>query len=298
MISKADRTGAVSTIAAYQTISSFERLLVQLIAIIYEPVNRITICNCLRRARITGPRGEWLTPATIGPFIRRLQEIEVLDNKCRCADELVELASRDAVAAGTFANMAAAVQAEIPFSQYQSKWPQRCLRTMRQYRIGLYAGDMAQLENMQLLLEKQCEDEVVRFFPAVRFCNNPFDPEWLRRLAPSLQFYILSQLKNFSLHYLALLEMPFSYLKSEEALQSVPEEERLPFHRLLAGFLLWRGKTAEVEELIGVNPQSFVASGMAGCLDFMRGNNEQALVNFEKDLHQLKKIGSRRRVFF
>ncbi|MDX1777180.1 MAG: hypothetical protein R3297_11405, partial [Desulfobulbales bacterium] len=103
---------------------------------------------------------------------------------------------------------------------------------------------------------------------------------------------------NFSLHYLSLLEMPFSYLGSEKALQKVPEEERLPFHRLLAGFLLWRGKTAEVEELIGANPQSFVASGMAGCLDFMRGNNEQALVNFEKDLHQLKKIGSRRRVFF
>ena len=164
----------------------FEKFLLHLASIIYEPVNRITFVNCLRRARITGPRGEWLTLTTISPFIQRLQDVKLLNKDWRCPDSLVELVSRDAVAVGNFREMAEAVQGEIPFSQYQSKWPQRCLRAMREYRIGLYNSDMVHLENLHLILDKQCKDEVVKSFPAVRFCNNPFDPDWLGTLAPEV----------------------------------------------------------------------------------------------------------------
>jgi len=284
--------------SAYQTLSPFEKLLVQLASVIYEPVNRVILANCLRRARITGPKEEWLTAAGLSPYVDKLRALGLLDKDYRCPDELVELASREAVFAGNFGGIAQAVQEEIPFSQYQSKWPQRCWRTMREYRIGLYTNEMVHLENMHLLLEKQCEDEIVRFFPAVRFGNNPFDPVWLNTQAPSLQYYILSQMVNFSLHYLTLLEEPFRYLKSRETLLSIPSEERLPFHRLLAGFLLWQGNLPEMENLIRENPESFIASGIAGCIDFMRGNNEQALKLFEWDLQHLKKIAGRRRIFF
>jgi hypothetical protein len=84
--------------------------------------------------------------------------------------------------------IAEAVQNEIPFSQYQGKWPQRCRRAMREYRIGLYMQDMVHLENVQLLLEKQCADFVDRNFTAVRFIINPFQPEYFSTLPASLQF--------------------------------------------------------------------------------------------------------------
>ena len=283
---------------AYQTLAPFEKSLLQLVSIIYEPVNRITLVNCLRRARITGPQGEWLTSATISPFIQKLQALDLLDKDCRCPDSLVEPVSRSAVEEGNFRKLSEAVQDEIPFSQYQSKWPQRCLRAMREYRIGLYNSDMVHLENMQLILCKQCKDEVLRSFPAVRFCNNPFDPGWLSSLAPSSQFYLLSQMMNYSLHYLSLLDNGFSYLRSGKTLQTIPPEERLPFHRLLGSLLLWRGNLEEVKELVLNNSESFVASGMTGCIEFMLGNNELALQLFEGDLQQLQKIGSRRRMFF
>jgi superfamily II DNA or RNA helicase/predicted RNA-binding protein YlqC (UPF0109 family) len=298
MIRESDKPDQAGLPAAYQTLSSFEKSLVHLASIIYEPVNRITFANCLRRARITSPKGEWLTPGTLSPYILKLQNLELLDKDCRCPDELIELVSREAVSAGHYSGMAGAVQGEISFSQYQSKWPQRCLRAMREYRIGLYTHEMMHLENMHLLLDKQCEDEIVRYFPAVRFCNNPFDADWLKVQAPSLQFYILSQMMNYSLHYLSYLDEPFEYLRSEETLQSIPVEERLPFHRLLASFLLWQGNLQEAANLIRENPESFIASGMAGCIDFMLGNNEQALQLFERDLQQLKKMGGRRRIFF
>jgi len=298
MIIDAKQPSAGNIPAAYQTLSSVERSILHLASIIYEAVNRITFANCLRRARITGPDGEWLTSATLSPYLKKLQDLELLDNDCRCPDELVELVSRDAVATGNYRDMTEAVRGEIPFSQYQAKGHQRCLRAMREYRIGLYSSDMVHMENMHLFLLKHCEDEVVKRFPAVRFCNNPFDDNWLRKLAPSLQFSILGQMMNYSLHYLSLLEKPFSYLRSEETLWAIPAEERLPFHRLLADVLLWRGNLPEVKKLMRENPESFVASGMTGCIDFMLGTNELALKQFSADLQRLKRIGARRRMFF
>ncbi len=162
---------------AFQTLSSFERSLLHLASILYEAVNRATFASCLRRAGITGPRGEWLTPNSLAPFFQKLQDLELLDKNGRCPDDIVELVSRDALAAGSFGKMAEAVEAELPFSQYQPKGPNRCFRAMRQYRLGLYRGDMVQLENMHPMLDKFCPEEDTRLFPVVRFCSNPFDPE-------------------------------------------------------------------------------------------------------------------------
>jgi superfamily II DNA or RNA helicase/predicted RNA-binding protein YlqC (UPF0109 family) len=113
-----------------------------------------------------------------------------------------------------------------------------------------------------------------------------------------MQYYILSQMMNFSLHYFSLLEGPFTYLLNGETLKSIPAEERLPFHRLLASFLLLQGKLQETDDLIQQNPESFTASGMGASIDFMRGNNGQALLQFEEDLKLLKKIAGRKRIYF
>jgi superfamily II DNA or RNA helicase/predicted RNA-binding protein YlqC (UPF0109 family) len=284
--------------AAYQTLSSFEKSLVQLASIIYEPVSRATFTNCLRRADISGPEGELLTATTISPYLKKLKDLKLLDKDNRCSDVIVELASREAVAAGSFKAMAEAVQGEISFSPYQVKWPQKCLRAMREYRIGLYTNELVYMGNIHLLLAKHCRDEIVRNFPAHRFCTNPFESDWLRTLAPSLQFHILSHLLYCSLYYLTSPDKPLTYLRSKEILRAIPPEERLPFHRLLASFLLWQGNLEEAGDLVRENPESFAASGMSGSIDFMLGKNENALLQFERDLQQLRKLGSRRNIFF
>ena len=285
-------------ITAYHALSSFEKNLVQLTSIVYEPVSRITLVNCLRRAGIAGSEGEWFTASSISPVLKKLKDLELLDRDNRCSQEIVELASREAVANDLFRAMADAVQGELPFSQYQVKWPQKCWRAMREFRIGLYSNDIVHMENMHILLAKQCKDEVVRRFPAVQFCNNPFEPGWMRTLAPSLQYYILSQMINSSLYYLTCPDESLNYLKSAETLQTIPPEERLPFHRLLASMLLWQGNLTEAEALTREYPESFIAGGMHGSIEFLLGNNEKALLQFERDLQALRKISAKRSIFF
>ncbi len=284
--------------AAYQTLVPFEQTLVQLASVIYEPVTRMTFANCLRRARITGTRGEWLTSATITPYLQNLQDLGLLNKQLCCPDEFIELASREAVASGSYAVMADAVQNEIPFSQYQGKWPQRCRRAMREYRIGLYLQDIVHLENVQQLLEKQCADFIDRNFPAVRVVINPFQVDFFRSLPPSLQFHALDQVISYSMHYLIHVEEMADYLQYDTAMKKIDPQERLPFQRLLAGYLLLRGELDQVQSLIRENPESFVASGIEGSIDFMLGNNAPALERFESDLKQLKRIVGRRKIYF
>jgi len=169
---------------------------------------------------------------------------------------------------------------------------------MREYRIGLYMQDMVHLENVQQLLTKQCADFVDRNFPAVRFVTNPFQPEYFSRMPASLQFYVLEQVISYSMHYLVDADEVFAYLQSDAAMEAIPSEEKLPFLRLLAGYLLWRGELDQVQTLIRKNQELFVASGMEGCIDFMLGNNEQALERFEVDLKQFKQIAGRRKIYF
>ena len=68
MIIESDKPDQAGLPAAYQTLSSFEKSLVHLASIIYEPVNRITFANCLRRARITGPQGGMADFEYLGPI--------------------------------------------------------------------------------------------------------------------------------------------------------------------------------------------------------------------------------------
>ena len=110
MIIESNKPDEAGLPAAYQALSPFEKSLVQLTSIIYEPVNRIVFANCLRRARITGPKGEWLTSAALSPYILKLQDIELLDKDCRVPEELIELASREAVSAGSYRRLAEDVQ--------------------------------------------------------------------------------------------------------------------------------------------------------------------------------------------
>ena len=284
--------------AAYQTLSPFEQTLVQLASVIYEPLTRMTFANCLRRARISCPKGEWLTSATIRPYLQKLQGLALLDERLRCPDGFIELASREAVATGSYRVMADAVQKEIPFSQYQGKWVQRCRRAMREYRIGLYQQDMVHLENVQLLLEKQCADFSDRNFPAVRVVTNPFQADFLRSLPVSLQFGILDQVICYSMHYLIHVDEVADYLQGDAAIKTIPLEERLPFQRLLGGYLLWRGELDQAQILIRDYPESFVASGMQGSIDFMQGRNGVALERFDSDLKKLKQIAGRRKIYF
>jgi len=132
----------------------------------------------------------------------------------------------------------------------------------------------------------------------VPLSTKPFDADWLRTLPASLQFHILEQLFSYSLQHLKNFAGAVDYLRDIGSGRYISADQRLPFHRLLATYLLWRGEIAEVRQLMRQNPESFNAGGFEGCVCFLLDDNRKAIQHFKIDLRLLVDITGKNDVFF
>ncbi|MCF6291512.1 MAG: DEAD/DEAH box helicase [Desulfobacterales bacterium] len=274
------------------------RAVLDLISIVYEPVNPGVLLNCLQRCGIVGPGGRELTPADLATALAQLRGLGLITDRNQCSTgALAEEITRGVVAAGSFAAMLAAVRAELPLAGFYGKREQKYWRLLREFRVGVYTHDVSLLEGLQPLLVPACVDAGLGA-PAVRVCANPFQAGWFRTLPVSLQFYLLEQLLDHSLATFENVEAVIAYIRDDSARCSIPRAERLPFHRLLAEYLLWQGRPALVRELINRYPDSFVASGFAGCIAFLLDRNQEALALFAAELDQLRELTGDNKLFF
>jgi SNF2 family DNA or RNA helicase len=284
---------------AYGSLSPFEQTILQLLSIIYEPVNRTVILNCLRQAGIKGPKGHWLILPTLTPYLAKLKKIGLLDEHYRCHAALGEILSTEAVVQGTFKVMARAVQAELPLSGYYGNRPQRCRRLLRDLRIAIYSENIRQIENIGPLLSSLCEgrdDDIDSHI--VHICTSPFQAGWFRTLPASFQLYLLDRIVAYAVDHMIALGPPAAYLQTLGDHCLIQEKERLPFHRLLAHYFLWRGELPELRQLIEQFPESFSASGLEACAEFIMGDNDRALQCFADDLDLLQELNGKKTYFY
>jgi len=280
-----------SLLAAFRNLSAFERLLLQLLSVIHEPTNRSTIVKCLLRAGIRGPD----SLPSLAPHLKKFQRAGFLDEQFRCQAGIAEVISRSAVAEGRFESMAAAVREELPLAVHSGIRDRKFWRLFREIRIGIYCSDIQYIDNLLGLLASQDEEAIDQSLLIARICTNPFQPEWFVTLPASLQFYLLDHIISHSLRHLEHFSAVARYLAARAEADSRALEERLPFLRLWAGYLLWRGETAKVDALLSKHGELFAGSGLRGSVDFLLGRNRRAIENFEKDLEHLARISSQER---
>ncbi len=274
------------------------RTVLDLISIVYEPVSPAVLLNCLQRCAVAGPGGCELTPADLATALAQLRGLGLITDRNQCnPGALAEEITRGVVAGGSFAAMVAAVRAELPLAGFYGKREQKCWRLLREFRIGVYTHDVPLLESLQPLLVPACLDAGLEA-PVVRVCAAPFQAAWFRTLPVSLQFHLLEQLLDHSLATFENIDAVIAYLREDSARSSIPRAEQLPFHRLLAEYLLWQGRPAQVRELINRYPDSFAASGFAGCIAFLLDRNQEALALFAAELEQLRELTGQDKLFF
>ncbi|MEO1069104.1 MAG: hypothetical protein AAFW95_08270, partial [Cyanobacteria bacterium J06638_6] len=108
--------------AVYQELSSPERELIQLYAIVYGPIAKVKLLDCFNR--YLESQADPAEPASglelqqLTPLVNHLSEQQLLVAQGgygpRCHPLLVELITRDALNQDTFEPMAAVVQAQFP----------------------------------------------------------------------------------------------------------------------------------------------------------------------------------------
>ncbi|WP_028581123.1 SNF2-related protein [Desulfogranum japonicum] len=268
-------------------LTSHEQLILQLVSIIYEPVSITFLAKCMAAVDLGIPKEQKPVKENISRLVKTLKSAGVLNSKNQLSANTAEYYTRLAMKQGYFAALAAVVEKEAPVSFSYGKWPTRCWRALRQFRLGVYEQDFDKLDEALMFIEDSCAKHLHTEPPAVLVVAHCFDPEWLGQLPSSLQFYLLEQVVRYSLESLNHYPEVLTYLENEVA-NSISKIELVPFHRLLANYYLLQGRFTDLEKLIERYVDSFQGSGYAGCVAFLCRDVEEALTLFEEDLVVLR----------
>jgi SNF2 family DNA or RNA helicase len=282
---------------AVSTLSAVEQILLQLISIIYEPVSASFLTRCLTSLdpSLFGDRRP--TGDEITAMVTRLRRKGFLNSKNQCSSVLAELLTRQAISLDRFDPFASLIEKAAPVDYTHGKWPTRCWRALRQFRIGVYSLDFDKLDEALVFLEGECHRYLDVDPPAVLVAGHAFDPVWFGALPGSFQFFLLDQVVRHSLERLQHFPAILAYLADDQAL-TIPLDERVPFHRLLASCYLLQGRLDDLRLLLERHGDSFLGSGFAGSVAFLGGDTDQALHLFADDLKQLQQYAGTEPCFF
>ncbi|MBE0583046.1 MAG: ATP-dependent helicase, partial [Desulfofustis sp.] len=282
----------------YEKLNPFERTLLQILSIVYEPAHTTLIVSCLRKLDLKGPRGNRPTTASVDNYLAKLETLGFLDSNRQCRLDLVEALSRQALAEGCFHRYAAVIRKEAPLSYYYGKWTTRCWRAIRELRIGIYLQDLGLIDHSLQFLDGQCREMLTPHPPAVQVVTCPFDRSWFRSLAPSLQFFLLNYILRYAQRRLLNFPEVLAYLEDDTEFSHLDDDERVPFHRLLLTQYLLQGRLEEAGLLLEQQSDAFQATGFAGSIAFLAGRYHDARALFQHDLEHLATISGRRDIAF
>ncbi len=274
----------------YKKLTSFEQALLQFLSVVYEPAHSTLIVNCLRKLDLKNPRGNKPTTANLTHYFAKFEQLGLLTRDRQCAEEIVEVLSKIAVKQNTFAEYAKVIQEEAPVTYYYGKWTTRCWRGIREMRIGVYTQQFDLIDDAADFIESQCRDMAAQPSPTIRILTQPFDPEWLRSLPTSFQFYLLNDVLQHAHASLADFSEITTFLANEDEFGNLSADEQLPFKRLLFHDLLFRGRLEEAKRLTESHADSFLGTGARGTFLFLSGDSRGALAAYEEDISFLKKF--------
>jgi SNF2 family DNA or RNA helicase/tetratricopeptide (TPR) repeat protein len=299
---------------AYRKLPPFEQKMVQLFAVIYEPVARTSFLDCLNQVNRRDKNARSLIPKTLKPYLDEFLEAGLLLQErgqgIQCHPLLTEIATRDALRAGYFEMMIEVVDENLPIHSYRINGPRYFtsdMQFMREVRIGFYRQDLGfiykQLEDYSRYIHQK---QRLTFNDICQLiCNNPFDREWFSTLNQDLyEISLVNILGNAALKLTPANEA-FELLESEFSNHSGgthPVRNRCtdPLLVLLAEQFLWRGRIQEAQQSIERLSADYHehAAILFGWISLLRGDYEMAIAYYRDALKSIKKAAGKRPVFF
>jgi SNF2 family DNA or RNA helicase len=292
-------------VASYNSLPELDRVIVQLISVIYRPVSRTLILDLLNETELCGDK-RWIA-VTLKPYLDRFIANDLLipnrQSGVQIQPLIAEIATRDAVVDGRFAVMSKAVKILLPIAEYGHgvRKFSHYSELVREVRLGLYDNDLK-------FIRKQIEDynRYNRASESIlleelwyQICNNPFDADWFATVIPDLADEILSGILHHSIEQLAPAEEAFAALPAaiENTTQPMMQEY---LHMLLLEQLMLRGKLAPAKEVLERLPASWRDrfSKFWGWYYFLHGDDRSAISEYETALRHLKKGSGKRKVYF
>ena len=288
----------ISLLDTMMTLLPEERDAVALLAVMYAPVARSPLAQCLQKAEIKSAQGKTMNPALILPLMEKLVGCNLvveISGAYRCNPLLSHFLTRQTQKAGLFERYVQAVQELIkPALSYGSAFYRSYALAVQDLRIALYRGNHSDVTRLISLCGNNYSWEVSNNPPFSLVCPEPLDGEWIKEMPEPLQTVILTFHLEQSLLKLQPSDTAFGLL--EELINSRMEFS-LDTLKLYLTQLLLRGQINKAA-LILKNSETLPLHELRGWLAVLQGDDEKAIAHFESGMAALKKESGKRKVFF
>ena len=286
-------------LAQARSLSTEAYLLLQLTAVLYEPVSTSFLSRSFLALGHFLPGDHRPRYDDVLSVVSRLRQQGLLSNQNQCPPVLAELLVRESIKEKRFARLAAFVEQSTPMEYQHGRWQLRCWRALRQFRIGVYSQNSEAIEEaLAFLQHSECRHLFAGESPVTLVLTCAFDPDWFSALPSFLQFLLLNHMVDAGIASLKHVPAILEYLQ-EEVPKRIAEAEQIPFLRLCANLYIVRGDLNALGCLLDNHEELFAGTGLRGTLAFMQGQVEQAHALFQQDLQlQARLLSTDNPVFF
>ncbi len=217
--------------------------------------------------------------------------VERASGHLRCAGEIIELITREAVAAGVLDEVAAAMPGGNPLDSRRSLG-MAADEIRGRLRLLLYGGR----EQEALALLRQVDGkgqlpELQAAEPLLGVCLEPFDAQWFGRLSAAVQFQVLAPLGDEAARFLGDARAVWEVAKRNLADVRDPEV-RLWF----AEQWLFRGEPEQASGYLE-DADGRRALALRGWLGFLQGRDREAIEDFRQSLARARAETRKRNLY-
>jgi SNF2 family DNA or RNA helicase len=283
----------------YQELSNFEKTVLQVCAVISEPVQIEFIAACLIKYFAVKKTDRNKLLQNLEPTLEKLTALHFLDKNNQCVSSFVEIACRAALKKDHFAKIAAVVQHILPTTNtYLLKNSKHAYnRFVRDLRIDTYTSNIDHFNSVLLAyfnypgLEPEAN-------PVALICNNPFDAEWFSSIPIQIQLYALNEIYKDSLIHLKPVVPILPFLEKQLSRYKIPPEAKKSFAYLFTTQLILTGNTKRASTIFEKHKNLTNSLGLKGFLWFLQNKNTLAIEHYDADLTILRKTNENQNAYF
>lgn len=285
-------------------LSVLEKDILHLCAVIYEPTTLPIVYKCFRHTRLANRYPDIVSPKSLETVFQKLQSLNLLTDRYQCHPAIMETAIRRAaktVEEGYFQDIIQAVQEVLSFSdtyRYSAGSEEHRDRLMRDFRIGIYTVNAAQIRECHRQLVSHDATEADFTDPFAFVFLNPFDRNWFARLPIEIQITGLNAMYSHAISSLNSDMDALSYGSSTEFLDLVPDSEWIDYLSHLIPRLLLGGQVAHTRQILSETETSPLLGGFSGWAFLLQGQADLAVQSFEEYLALLRKRSRNRSEYF
>jgi len=282
-------------IAAYERYPQAEKAILQVLSIVYQPINQTSLQKILDHLDWRDPDGAPLSKRMAKPLRERFLADQLITQEkglLQCHPDIVEMLTRQAVAAGVFGKVATAAEAVVPVGgQYTAWYREEGPVQVRKLRLDLYGGnDRAALKQLGLDDAPFQLHDYGLTNSLVRVCTHSFDRQWFDTLSPALRFQVLAFLLNEAATHLQGSRDAWSLMTAYFGAHPPHPEVAL----FLAEQWLYRGDPGQAEALLpDDSPHSL---SLLGWVRFIQGRHEEAIGQFEAAIKATRRRSRKRNI--